>query len=117
MAVRENSILITVEFPIPLQLENVALFRFRANNFHKVLYLQGWLGNVSFVSNLVVFCFKECSIDCLFAIQLKQCVIKTAKQEFITFNEPIIYSYLIDVNFFVYTFGFSEAFIKITSQK
>ena len=58
----------------------------------------------SFVSNLFVFCFEEYQIDCLFAIQLKLAMIKTANQEFITFNEPLIYFHLIDVNFFVYTF-------------
>ena len=58
----------------------------------------------SFVSNFAVFCFEECQMDCLFTIQLKLRMIKTANQEFITFNEPLIYFHLIDVNFFVYTF-------------
>ena len=64
----------------------------------------------SFVSNLVVFfvCFEECQIDCLFTIQLKLHLIKTANQEFITFNEPPIYIYLIDVNCFVYTFPLAK---------
>ena len=57
----------------------------------------------SFVSSFVVFCFEECQMDCLFAIQLKLRMIKTANQELITSNEPLIYFHLIDVNFFVYT--------------
>ena len=55
----------------------------------------------SFVSNFVVFCFEECQMDCLFPIQLKLRMIKTANQEFITFNEPLIYFHLINVNVFV----------------
>ena len=58
----------------------------------------------SFFSNFVVFCFEESQMDCLFTIQLKLRMIKTANQEFITLNEPLIYFHLIDVNFFVYTF-------------
>ena len=53
----------------------------------------------SSVSNLIVFCFEEWQIDCLFAIQLKLHMTKTANQEFITFNEPLIYYYLIDYIF------------------
>ena len=49
----------------------------------------------SSVSNLTVFCFAECQIDCLFAIQLKLHMIKTANQKFIAFNEPLICYYLI----------------------
>ena len=42
---------------------------------------------------------------------------KTANQEFVTFNEPIIYLYLMEVNLFVFTFPHGEAYIKITFQK
>ena len=34
----------------------------------------------------------------------------------LTFTEPIIYFYLIDTNFFVYSFPLSKAYIKIISQ-
>ena len=39
-------------------------------------------GVPSSVSNFIVFCFEECQIDCLFAIQLKLHMIKIANQEF-----------------------------------
>ena len=71
----------------------------------------------SFVSNLVVFCFEECQIDYLFAIQLKFHIIKTANQEFITFNEPLIYFYLIDVSFFVYIFPLAKRRSKINMDE
>ena len=71
----------------------------------------------SFVSNLVVFCFEECQIDCLFTIQLKLYMIKTANQEFITFNEPLIYFYLIDVNFFVYVFPLAKRRSKLNMEE
>ena len=74
-------------------------------------------GVLSFVSNLVVFCFEECQIDCLFAIQLKLYMIKTANQEFITFNEPLIYFYLIDVNFFVYVFPLAKRRSKLNMEE
>ena len=67
----------------------------------------------SFVSNLVVFCFEECQSDCLFAIQLKLHMIKTANQEFITFNESLMYFYLIDVSYFVYIFLLAKRRSKI----
>ena len=77
----------------------------------------------SFVSNLVVFYTEECQIDCLFAIQLKLHLKKTANQEFITyyyllllsllFNEPLIYFYLIDLSFFVYIFSLAKRRSKI----
>ena len=71
----------------------------------------------SFVSNLVVFCFEECQIDCLFTIQLKLYMIKTANQEFITLNEPLIYFYLIDVNFFVYVFPLAKRRSKLNMEE
>ena len=43
-------------------------------------------------------------------------MIRTANQEFITFNESIIQSYLIDVDPFAFTFPYGEAYIKITSK-
>ena len=42
---------------------------------------------------------------------------KTANQKFITFNEPFIQSYLVDLNLFAFTFPHGEACIKITFQK
>ena len=62
----------------------------------------------SFVSNLVIFCFEECQTDCLFAIQLKMRMIKTANQEFIAFNEPLIYFYLNDVIFLFILFSWQS---------
>ena len=43
---------------------------------------------ISFVSNLVVFCFEECLIDCFIECLIeyyiiKQSMIKTSNQEFI----------------------------------
>ena len=38
-------------------------------------------------------------------------MMKTANQEFITFNEPIIQSYLLDVNLFVFTFPTGKAYL------
>ena len=40
-------------------------------------------------------------------------MIKTSIQEFITLNKPMIYCYLIDVSFFVYTVPLSKASTKI----
>ena len=71
----------------------------------------------SFLSNLAVFCFEECRINCLFAIQLKRRIMKAANQEFITFNEPIIYFYLIEVNFLVYTFLLAKHRSKINTEE
>ena len=42
------------------------------------------------VSNFVIFCFQECWSNFLFDIQLKRRFMKTANQEFITFDKPII---------------------------
>lgn len=42
---------------------------------------------------------------------------KTANEQLITFNEPIIYFYLIKDDFSVYTFPFSRTYIKIKSQR
>ena len=67
----------------------------------------------SYVSNLVVFCFEECQIDCLFVIRLRLHMMKTANQEFNTFNEPLVYFYLIDVSFFVYIFPLEKCGSKI----
>ena len=44
-------------------------------------------------------------------------MIKKANQEYVTFNKPVIYFYLIDASLFVDTFPCSKAYIKITSQK
>ena len=71
----------------------------------------------SFVSKLVVFCFEECQIDCLFAIQLKVCMIETAIQEFITFNKPLIYLYLIEISFSVYTLPLAKGRSKISMEE
>ena len=71
----------------------------------------------SFVSKLVVLCFEECQIDCLFAIQLKLRMIKTTNQEFITFNEPLICFYLTDVNVFVYTSLLAKRSSKISMEE
>ena len=46
--------------------------------------------SLSLTMSLFVSCFEEYWIDCLFVIQLKQRMMKTASQEFVTFNEPII---------------------------
>ena len=62
----------------------------------------------SFVSNLVIFCFEECQTDCLLAIQLKMRTIKRANQEFITFNEPLIYFYLNCVIFLFILFSWQS---------
>ena len=62
-------------------------------------------------------CFEEFLIDCFFAIRVKRYMIKKANQEYVTFNKPVIYFYLIDASLFVYTFPCSKAYIKITSQK
>lgn len=72
----------------------------------------------SFVSNLVVFCLDKCWINCLFAIQSKRLMMKTANQEFITFTEPITYFYFIDASYFVHIFShFLKAYINITFKK
>ena len=52
---------------------------------------------ISFVPNLVVFCFEECWIDSFIPYAIKRSMIKTSNQEFIILNKPIIYFYLIDV--------------------
>ena len=44
-------------------------------------------------------------------------MMKTANQEFVTFNEPIISLYLMNINLFAFTFPHGEAYIKITFQK
>ena len=44
-------------------------------------------------------------------------MIKTANQEFITFNEPLIYFYLIDVSFFVYIFLLANRKSKINMDE
>ena len=44
-------------------------------------------------------------------------MIKKANQEYVTFNKPVIYFYLIDASLFDYTFPCSKAYSKITSQK
>ena len=44
-------------------------------------------------------------------------MIKTANQEFITFNEPLIYFYLIDVSVFVYTFLLAKRSSKISMEE
>ena len=38
-------------------------------------------------------------------------MMKTATQDFITFNEPIIQTYLIAVNLFAFTFPLGEAYL------
>ena len=63
------------------------------------------------------YCFEEFLIDCFFAIRVKRYMIKKANQEYVTFNKPVIYFYLIDASLFVDTFPCSKAYIKITSQK
>ena len=44
-------------------------------------------------------------------------MIKTANQEFITFNEPFIYFYLVDVSFFVYIFPLVKRRSKINMDE
>ena len=44
-------------------------------------------------------------------------MVKTAYQEFITFNEPLIYYYLIDLNFFVYIFPWARRRSKINMEE
>ena len=44
-------------------------------------------------------------------------MIKTANQEFITFNEPLIYFYLTDVSFFVYIFPMAKRRSKINMDE
>ena len=45
---------------------------------------------LSFVADIVVFCFEECWIDCLSTIQLK--LRKSQSEVFITFDKPLIWS-------------------------
>ena len=54
---------------------------------------------ICFVSNLVAFCFKECWVDGFICNTIKQPMIKTPNQEFITLIEPMIYFFLIDSKF------------------
>ena len=44
-------------------------------------------------------------------------MIKTANQEYITFNEPLIYFYLTDVSFFVYIFPMAKRRSKINMDE
>ena len=58
--------------------------------------------------------------ECLFTIHLKRRTIKTPNQEFITFNESIIYFHLVYFKCFVYAILLSKTYIilrKIISQK
>ena len=52
----------------------------------------------SLLESLIHLCL---AIACLLAVQLNPHLIKTANQFFIVFNEPINWSYLIDVSFFI----------------
>ena len=71
----------------------------------KELYLhRDGLQSAFFCLKLAVFCFEECRIDYLLAIQLILRMIKTANKECITFNEPRNYFYLIDALFCLYFF-------------
>ena len=54
---------------------------------------------ICFVSNLVAFCFKEGWVDGFICYTIKQPMIKTPNQEFITLNEPMIYFFLIGSKF------------------
>ena len=40
-------------------------------------------------------------------------MIKSANQEIVTFNQPLIYFYLIDVSFFVYIFPLAKCRSKV----
>ena len=51
----------------------------------------------SSVAKFVVFCFAECWINCFICYTIKWSMIKTSNQKFITFNELMIYFYLIAV--------------------
>ena len=70
---------------------------------------------LSFVADIVFFCFEECWIDCLFTIQLK--LRKSQSGVFITFDKPLIYFYLIEVNFFVYTVPLAKRRSKISMEE
>lgn len=70
---------------------------------------------LSFVADIVVFCFEECWINCLSTIQLK--LRKSQSEVFITFDKPLIYFYLIEVNFFVYTVPLAKRRSKISMEE